>query len=160
MQNEEVGQNADHIDRLELAGDTDRQAFIAELVEHVEASDICVHHGCGPRQSRRTRHDCGPPGAAECTIHLPARSGRGGGPSLGPSAPRAGRAGGDRKYSPWTREETVPAVASVLDQVVEAFENSVPQPVPPPELPTLPWPWSSGARGGGGAARARRWLEP
>src|SRR5262245_45044691 len=25
-----------HIDRLELAGDTDRQAFMAELVEHVE----------------------------------------------------------------------------------------------------------------------------
>jgi hypothetical protein len=36
MQDEEVGQNIDHIDRLELAGDTDRQAFMAELVEHVE----------------------------------------------------------------------------------------------------------------------------
>jgi hypothetical protein len=36
MQDEEVGQNVDHIDRLELAGDTDRQAFMAELVEHVE----------------------------------------------------------------------------------------------------------------------------
>jgi hypothetical protein len=35
-QDEEVGQNVDHIDRLELAGDTDRQAFMAELVEHVE----------------------------------------------------------------------------------------------------------------------------
>jgi hypothetical protein len=35
-QGEEVGQNVDHIDRLELAGDTDRQAFMAELVEHVE----------------------------------------------------------------------------------------------------------------------------
>src|SRR6266480_3273454 len=33
---EEVGQNVDHIDRLELAGDTDRQAFMGELVEHVE----------------------------------------------------------------------------------------------------------------------------
>src|SRR6516225_12394927 len=31
-----VGQNVDHIDRLELAGDTDRQAFMAELVEYVE----------------------------------------------------------------------------------------------------------------------------
>ena len=36
MQDEEVGQNVDHIDRLELAGNTDRQAFMAELVEHVE----------------------------------------------------------------------------------------------------------------------------
>src|SRR5437867_8448904 len=35
-QDEEVGQNVDHIDRLELAGDMDRQAFMAELVEHVE----------------------------------------------------------------------------------------------------------------------------
>src|SRR5262245_39138540 len=35
-QDEQVGQNVDHIDRLELAGDTDRQAFMAELVEHVE----------------------------------------------------------------------------------------------------------------------------
>src|SRR6516164_8509100 len=35
-QDEEVGQNVDHIDRLELAGDTDRQPFVAELVEHVE----------------------------------------------------------------------------------------------------------------------------
>ena len=35
-QDEEVGQNVDHIDRLELAGDTDRQAFVGELVEHVE----------------------------------------------------------------------------------------------------------------------------
>src|SRR5262245_9238952 len=35
-QDEEAGQNVDHIDRLELAGDTDRQAFMGELVEHVE----------------------------------------------------------------------------------------------------------------------------
>src|SRR5216684_2956992 len=35
-QDEEVGQNIDHIDRLELAGDTDRQTFMGELVEHVE----------------------------------------------------------------------------------------------------------------------------
>src|SRR5260221_3670037 len=35
-QDEEVGQNVDHIDCLELAGDTDRQAFMAELVENVE----------------------------------------------------------------------------------------------------------------------------
>src|SRR5262249_42339775 len=35
-QDEQVGQNVDHIDRLELAGDTDRQAFMGELVEHVE----------------------------------------------------------------------------------------------------------------------------
>src|SRR5262249_8624506 len=31
-QDEEIGQDVDHIDRLELAGDTDRQAFMAELV--------------------------------------------------------------------------------------------------------------------------------
>ena len=30
--------NVDHIDRLELAGDTDRQTFVGELVEHVEHS--------------------------------------------------------------------------------------------------------------------------
>jgi hypothetical protein len=35
-QDEEVGQHVDHIDRLELAGNTDRQAFMGELVEHVE----------------------------------------------------------------------------------------------------------------------------
>jgi hypothetical protein len=35
-QDEEVGQNVDHIDRLELAGNTDRQAFMGELVENVE----------------------------------------------------------------------------------------------------------------------------
>src|SRR5262245_54891829 len=33
-QDEQVGQNVDHIDRLELAGDTDRQTFVGELVEH------------------------------------------------------------------------------------------------------------------------------
>ena len=36
LQDEEIGQNVDHIDRLELAGDTDRQAFMGELVEHVK----------------------------------------------------------------------------------------------------------------------------
>jgi hypothetical protein len=36
MLDEDVGQNVDHVDRLELAGDTDRQAFMSELVEHVE----------------------------------------------------------------------------------------------------------------------------
>ena len=36
MQDEEVGQNVDHIDRLELAGDTNGQTFVGELVEHVE----------------------------------------------------------------------------------------------------------------------------
>src|SRR5260370_18596476 len=35
-QDEQVVQNVDHIDRLELAGDTDRQTFVGELVEHVE----------------------------------------------------------------------------------------------------------------------------
>src|SRR5262249_1729463 len=35
-QDEQVGQNVDHIDRLELPGDTDRHALMAELVEHVE----------------------------------------------------------------------------------------------------------------------------
>src|SRR5262245_17581059 len=34
-QDEQVGQNVDHIDRLERAGDTDRQTFVGELVEHV-----------------------------------------------------------------------------------------------------------------------------
>jgi hypothetical protein len=33
---EEVGQNIDHIDRLELAGDADRQTFVGELIEQVE----------------------------------------------------------------------------------------------------------------------------
>ena len=35
-QHKEGGQNVDHIDRFELAGDTDRQAFMGKLVEHVE----------------------------------------------------------------------------------------------------------------------------
>ena len=35
---EEVRQNVDHINRLKLAGDTDCQAFVGELVEHVEHS--------------------------------------------------------------------------------------------------------------------------
>ena len=35
-QDEQVRQNVDHIDRLELASDTDRQTFMGELVEHVE----------------------------------------------------------------------------------------------------------------------------
>jgi hypothetical protein len=35
---EEVRQNVDHINRLKLAGDTDCQAFVGELVEHVEDS--------------------------------------------------------------------------------------------------------------------------
>jgi hypothetical protein len=35
-QDEEVGQNVDHIDRLELAGDTDGQAFMGELVNDTE----------------------------------------------------------------------------------------------------------------------------
>ena len=35
-QDEQVGQNVDHIDGFELAGDTDRQAFVGELVDDVE----------------------------------------------------------------------------------------------------------------------------
>ena len=34
--NEEVGQDVDHVDRLELAIDADRQAFMGELVDDVE----------------------------------------------------------------------------------------------------------------------------
>jgi hypothetical protein len=37
-QDEEIGQHIDHIDRLEPAGDADRQAFVGELVENVEHS--------------------------------------------------------------------------------------------------------------------------
>ena len=35
-QDEEIGQHVDHIDGLELAGDPDRQAFVGELVDHIE----------------------------------------------------------------------------------------------------------------------------
>jgi hypothetical protein len=35
---EEVGQHIDHIDGFELAGDPDRQAFVGELVDHIEHS--------------------------------------------------------------------------------------------------------------------------
>ena len=35
-QDEQVGQNVDHIDCFELAGDTDRQAFVGELVNDIE----------------------------------------------------------------------------------------------------------------------------
>jgi hypothetical protein len=44
-QDELVGQNVDHIDRLEPAGDTDRQTFVAELVEHVEHSVLATIMG-------------------------------------------------------------------------------------------------------------------
>src|SRR6516165_11413814 len=37
---QEVGQSVDHVDRLELTGDTDRQAFMGELVEHVWSYDF------------------------------------------------------------------------------------------------------------------------
>jgi hypothetical protein len=33
---DKVGHKVDHIDRLEFASDADRQAFVGELVEHVE----------------------------------------------------------------------------------------------------------------------------
>ena len=46
--------------------------------QHLEALtpwvDTCVHRGCGPRRSRRTRHDCGAPAASGCTIRRPARA--------------------------------------------------------------------------------------
>ncbi len=35
-QDEQIGQDVDHVDRLELAIDADRQAFVRELVDHVE----------------------------------------------------------------------------------------------------------------------------
>jgi hypothetical protein len=35
-QDEEIGQHIDHIDGLELASDPDRQAFVGELVDHIE----------------------------------------------------------------------------------------------------------------------------
>ena len=37
-QDEEIGQNIDHIDGLELAGHPDCQAFMGELVDDVEHS--------------------------------------------------------------------------------------------------------------------------
>ena len=37
-QNEQIGQHINHIDGLELTGDPDHQAFMAELVDHVEHS--------------------------------------------------------------------------------------------------------------------------
>ena len=37
-QDEEIRQHIDHIDGLELAGDPDRQAFVGELVDHIEHS--------------------------------------------------------------------------------------------------------------------------
>jgi Transposase DDE domain group 1 len=36
LQDEQVGQNVDDIDRLKLAGDTDRQAFVGKLVNDIE----------------------------------------------------------------------------------------------------------------------------
>jgi hypothetical protein len=44
-QDEQIGQNVNHIDRLELAGDTDRQTFVGELVEHVEHSVLATIMG-------------------------------------------------------------------------------------------------------------------
>ena len=37
-QDEEVRENIDYIDGLELAGNPDRQAFVGELVDHIEHS--------------------------------------------------------------------------------------------------------------------------
>src|SRR6516165_5161642 len=36
LQDDEVGQNVDHVARLELARGTERPAFVGALVEHVE----------------------------------------------------------------------------------------------------------------------------
>ena len=38
-QDEQVGQHVDHVDSLELAVDTDRQAFVGELVEDIEHAE-------------------------------------------------------------------------------------------------------------------------
>jgi hypothetical protein len=37
-QDEEIGQHIDHIDGLKFAGDSDRQAFMGKLVDHIEHS--------------------------------------------------------------------------------------------------------------------------
>src|SRR5215469_1833085 len=86
-QDEQVGQNVDHIDRFELAGDTDRQTFVGELV----ASGTCDHRVCDPRRSHRTRHDCAAPAAAGCKIRWSARACRAWAAYGGPSAPRVAK---------------------------------------------------------------------
>src|SRR5262249_59464354 len=59
-QDEEVGQNVDHLDRLELAGETDRQAFMAELVERSSKPDT-------PTYVPRCKGSCRPPTQAIST---------------------------------------------------------------------------------------------
>src|SRR5262249_43434028 len=60
---------------------TRRQAFMSELVEHVEHPILASIVG----------HDCGAPAAAECTIRRPARACRAWAAYGGPSAPRVAR---------------------------------------------------------------------
>src|SRR5262249_48618613 len=86
-QDEEVGQNVDHIDRLELAGDTDRQTFVGELVEHVEHSVLVTIVGAildeviGPDMIALLRPQ----------PRWSARACRAWGADGGPSAPRVAR---------------------------------------------------------------------
>src|SRR5262252_4401488 len=54
-------------------------------------SVVGVHRGCGPRQSRRTRRDCGAAAAAGCTIRRPATACFVWVVYWGPSAPRVAR---------------------------------------------------------------------
>ena len=46
-QDEEIGQDVDHVDSLELARDPDRQAFARELVDDVEHPDLPAVMGSG-----------------------------------------------------------------------------------------------------------------
>lgn len=42
-EDEQVGQDVDHVDRLELAIDADRQALVRELADHVEHPVLAVN---------------------------------------------------------------------------------------------------------------------
>src|SRR3954454_8047442 len=75
-QDEQIGQHVDHVDGLELAAHPDRQAFMGELINHIEHAISPSVMCSGPPQSRRTRRDCGAPAAAECMIRRPARADR------------------------------------------------------------------------------------
>ena len=46
-QDEEVGQDVDHVGALELAGDPDRQALAGELVDDVQHPDLPAVVGSG-----------------------------------------------------------------------------------------------------------------
>ena len=60
---EEIREHVDHVCSAQSAHHADREAFVRELIDHIE-HPILLHHGCGVRQNRTTTHGCGAPAVA------------------------------------------------------------------------------------------------